>query len=302
MTDLRHLVNSPAPGAKAASPSQHPATSHSEKGSSFYLGFLFLPKAKREALAAVYAYCRLMDDIVDDGGLSADEAKRQLDDWRGEIERLFTGKPDRPLSQRLLPFVEQFHLSKQPFLELIDGVEMDLTKKRYETFEELEPYLYGVAVTVGQLCVQIFGHAHTDPEGLRDYCKNMGYAFQLTNILRDVGGDLEFGRIYLPLADIRKAGYSVDKLIHRDHDPEFRAVMNAEYERAKTYYRRARNCLDARDRPAMLPAEIMARVYEGVLDELKALDYRVFFHRARLSAWRKARAALAAILYSYGIH
>src|SRR6185369_7843839 len=133
------------------------------------------------------------------------------------------------------------------------------------------------------------------------YCKNMGYAFQLTNIMRDVGTDLEFGRIYLPKADIEKAGYSVEELVRREHTPSFRGLMNLEYDRAKTFYQRARNCLDARDRPATLPAEIMARVYEGVLDEVKAIDYRVFFQRVRLSPWRKLRRAASAVFYCYGL-
>lgn len=302
MTDLRRLVESPETGVKLAPAAPHePAAAHSEKGSSFYLGFLFLPKPKREALTAVYGFCRRMDDIVDDGRLSPDGARKELEGWREEIEQLFKGKPKRPMSELLLPHVERFHLPKKPFLDLIDGVEMDLNKKRYDTFEELEPYLYGVAVTVGQLCVEIFGHEHTSPDNLREYCKNMGNAFQLTNILRDVGADLEFGRVYLPKQDIEKAGYSLEALMRREHNPSFRSLMNAEYERAKTFYKRARNCLDPKDRPAMLSAEIMARVYEGVLDEIKALDYHVFFHRVRLSGWRKARLAVRAILYSYGI-
>jgi phytoene synthase len=129
----------------------------------------------------------------------------------------------------------------------------------------------------------------------------MGYAFQLTNILRDVGSDLQEGRVYLPNQDIEEAGYSVSALIHREHNAEFLALMNKEYKRAKNFYRQARNCLDSRDRPLMLPAEIMARVYEDILERLKATDFPVFHQRAKLSPWRKARMALSGLAYSYSI-
>ena len=273
-----------------------------ERGSNFYLGFLFLSKPKREALKAVYGFCRHIDDIVDAGNMRPEEAQESLDNWREEIERLYKGKPTQELAQRVFPYVERYHLPKQAFLGLIGGVEMDLRRKRYDTFSELEPYLYGVAVTVGLLCVEIFGHEHTPPEQAREYAKNMGYAFQLTNILRDVGTDLEDGRIYLPRQDIEKAGYSIDALIRREHTPAFEALMNQEYDRARTFYQRARNCIDPQDRPSMLPAEIMARVYEDILEQMKASGFRVFFQKTKISAWRKAWLALAGIAYSYGIY
>lgn len=268
--------------------------------SNFYLGFLFLPKPKRLALTAVYGYCRLIDDIVDAGDLKEEEARRRLDHWREEVERLFAGNPQEPLGRELLPHVREFRLPKKPFLELIDGCELDLKRTRYETFEDLEKYLYGVAVTVGQLCVEIFGYRHTPLAEVREYARHMGYAVQLTNILRDVGGDLEMGRVYLPQAELREAGYSLDELFRRQHTPAFVAVMRRQYDRAKTHYQRARNLLHPQDRAAMLPGEVMGRLYEGILEEIKGLQYHVFFHRAQLPLLRKARLALDAIRYSYG--
>lgn len=265
-----------------------------ERGSSFYLGFLFLPKRKREALGVVYAYCRLIDDIVDSGALTSEEASKQLEFWRAEVGRLYEAEaePEHSLGRRLKPFVGEFRLPKEAFLEIIRGVEMDLEKSRYETFEELERYLFGVAGAVGLLCVEIFGYKHTSPEKIREYAVAMGNAFQLTNIMRDVGADLEQGRIYLPLEDIREAGSSEEEVALRKHTAAFSALMSREYERAKEFYRRARGLLHPGDRRSMLPAEVMARIYEGTLERMRDEQFRVFFRRVSLPMWRKGLLAL----------
>ncbi|MCX5788853.1 MAG: presqualene diphosphate synthase HpnD [Elusimicrobia bacterium] len=268
--------------------------------SNFYWGFLFLRPAKRRALTAVYAFARTIDDIVDAGHLKEDEQKKMLDFWKAEVHRMFAGQATHSLSQELWGHVQAFRLPKEPFLELIEGCELDLKRKRYETFEELEQYLYGVAVTVGLLCVRIFGYERTSPEDIREYARNMGYAVQLTNILRDVGADLELGRIYLPQAELAEAGYSLDDLFHRRHTPAFLAVMRKQYDRAKLHYQRARNILNPADRPKMLAAEVMGRVYEGILDEIRELQYHVYFHRVSLPLLRKLRLILDAIRFSYG--
>jgi phytoene synthase len=266
-----------------------------ESGSNFRLGFLFLPKRKREALSAVYAFCRHVDDIVDSGELPAEEAARRLDTWRRDIERLYAGgasaasePPAHPLAGRLKPFIEEFRLPKEGFLEVLRGVGMDLDKKRYEDFDELSAYLFGVAGAVGLLCVEIFGHRSTPPDRLREYAVAMGNAFQLTNILRDVGGDLERGRVYLPLADIREAGCSVESIFRREHTPAFERLMEAEYRRAKGYYARARALLHPDDRRGLAAAEVMAGIYEGLLERIREERYRVLFGRVRLSGWSKA--------------
>ncbi len=275
--------------------------SGAERRSSFFLGFLLLPAPKREALSAIYAYCRLIDDIVDSGALSKDEARRMLDFWRDEVERLFAGRPTHSIAQALLAPIARYGLTRGPFEEMIRGCAMDLEGTRYETIDDLESYMRGVASSVGEMCVRVFGWTRTPQERMMDFARTFGYAFQLTNIIRDVGADLELGRVYLPLAEIRDSGYSVERLVLRDHGPAFDRLMEGQYRRAKGYYARARNFLDFRDRPAMLPAEVMAHVYEGLLDEIKARGYRVLYEKTALSPRRKLMLALRAWAYCHGL-
>ncbi len=275
--------------------------SGAERRSSFFAGFLLLPARKREALSAIYAYCRLIDDIVDSGALSKDEARRMLDFWRGEVGRLFAGRPTHSISQALVRPIADYAIARGPFDEMIRGCAMDLEATRYETIADLEGYMRGVASSVGEMCVRVFGWRWTPPERMAEFATNFGYAFQLTNIVRDVGADLELGRVYLPLAEIRDCGYSVERLVRRDHAPEFGRLMEAQYRRAKAYYARARNFLDFRDRPAMLPAEVMAHVYEGLLDEIKARGFRVLYEKTTLSSRRKLTLALRAWLFCHGL-
>ncbi|MCM2304601.1 MAG: presqualene diphosphate synthase HpnD [Elusimicrobia bacterium] len=276
------------------------APPRAEKKSNFFLGFLLLSKPKREALSAVYAYCRLIDDIVDEG-LPKDEARRQLDFWREEIERLYQGAPTHDVSRALLKPVADYKIPKEPFLEMIRGCAMDLDGTRYETIADLESYMRGVASSVGIMCVHIFGWTYTSKERIYEFATTFGYAFQLTNIIRDVGADLEIGRVYLPLSEIKEAGYSVDRLVLRDHGPAFDRLMEGQYKRAKAYYARARNMVDFRDRLGLLPAEVMAFVYEGLLDEIRAREFRVLFQKTTLPGWRKLALALRAWLYCHGI-
>ncbi|MBI2385952.1 MAG: squalene/phytoene synthase family protein [Elusimicrobia bacterium] len=277
------------------------APAPAEKKSNFFLGFLLLPKPKREALSAVYAYCRLIDDIVDEPGTPKDEARRQLEFWREEIERLYQGAPTHAVSRALLKPIADYKIPKEPFLEMIRGCAMDLDGTRYETIADLESYMRGVASSVGIMCVHIFGWTYTPKERMYEFATTFGYAFQLTNIIRDVGADLEIGRVYLPLSEIRDAGYSVDRLVLRDHGPAFDRLMEGQYKRAKAYYARARNLVDFRDRLGLLPAEVMAHVYEGLLDEIKAREFRVLFSKTSLPGWRKAALAFRAWLFCHGI-
>ncbi|MBI4371658.1 MAG: squalene/phytoene synthase family protein [Elusimicrobia bacterium] len=272
-----------------------------EAGSNFRLGFLLLPRAKREALSAIYAYCRLIDDVVDSGELSRDEARRRLDFWREEIERLYAGRPGHDAARALLKPVSDYGLPKAEFLEMIRGCALDLEQARYETARDLEDYMRGVASSVGLLCVRVFGWSHTPAARMEEFAVTFGYAFQLTNILRDVGADLEIGRVYLPQADLREAGYSLERLLRRDGGPGFQAAMEAQYRRAKTYYARARSLVDFRDRPRLLPAEVMAHVYEGLLEEIKSRAFPVLFERTRLPAHRKLALVWKAWLYCHGL-
>ena len=272
-----------------------------ESRSNFAPAFLFLPRPKREALRAVYAYCRLIDDIVDSGAWPEAEARRQLDFWREEVERLFAGRPTHAVAQGLLPHVAAFRLPKEAFLEMIRGCALDLEGTRYRTPEELEGYMRGVASSVGLLAVEIFGYRSTPPERIREFATLFGYAFQLTNIIRDVGADLELGRIYLPASDMEAAGYTMKSLMLREHNAAFGSLMAALYRRAKTYYQRARSLVDFRDRPGLVAAEVMAHVYEGLLEEIRENHFRVLFHRSSLSSWRKTVLAGKGWLYCRGL-
>jgi len=271
------------------------------RGSNFFLGFLFLPRAKREALSAVYAYCRLIDDTVDSGTLPRDEARRRLDFWREEVERLYAGAPTHPVARALLAPVAAYRLPKEAFLEMIRGCALDLVATRYQTPEELEGYMHGVASSVGLLAVEIFGYRRTPPDRMRRFAELFGYAFQLTNIIRDVGADLELGRIYLPASDLKEAGYAEQSLLRREHNAAFDRLLRALYDRARNYYRRARSLVDSRDRRALLPAEVMAHIYEGLLEDIRRQDFPVLFQSHRLPSWSKAALAGKAWLYCHGL-
>jgi 15-cis-phytoene synthase len=264
----------------------NPAPPRAEKKSNFFLGFILLPRAKREALSAAYAYCRLIDDIVDSTELPKDEARRQLEFWRREIESLYAGRASHPIAKALERPIADYHIPENAFQEMIRGCAMDLENARYESIADLESYMRGVASSVGVMCVHIFGWKHTPPERMTEFATTFGYAFQLTNIIRDVGADLELGRIYLPQADLRAAGYTSEQLIHREHGPAFD--------------KRARALVDVRDRPALLPAEIMAHVYEGLLDEIRDQKFRVLYQKTRLPGHRKLVLALRAWAYCHG--
>lgn len=278
----------------------NPAPPRAEKKSNFFLGFLLLPRAKREALSAAYAYCRLIDDIVDSGA-PKDEARKSLEFWREEIARLYEGRASHPIAKALERPIAGYHIPENAFQEMIRGCAMDLDDANYETIADLESYMRGVASSVGIMCVHIFGWKHTPPERMNEFARTFGYAFQLTNIIRDVGADLELGRIYLPRADLRAAGYTAEQLLHREHGSAFDRLMTAEYDRAKEYYKRARALVDPRDLPALLPAEIMAHVYEGLLDEIKDQKFRVLYQKTRLPGHRKLVLALRAWAYCHGL-
>ncbi len=276
------------------------AAPQAEKKSSFFLAFLMLPRAKREALSAIYAYCRLIDDIVDSGELSKDQARVQLDFWNDEIGRLYEGRPTHDVARALAKPIAGYGIPKDAFLEMIRGCAMDLEGTRYTTITDLESYMRGVASSVGIMCVHIFGWTFTPKERVYEFATRFGYAFQLTNIIRDVGVDLELGRVYLPLADLHQAGYSLESLVARKHAPAFNAVMETQYRRAKDYYATARALIDPRDRRSLAPAEVMAHVYEGLLDKIRADHFRVLHQKIRLSAPRKLGLALRGWLSCHG--
>ncbi len=217
---------------------------------SFYYAFLVLPKAEREAIIAVWDFCRAVDDVVDEGGSAADPATlaAALDGWRQELARCYGGSPATPQGRALQPWIRHFDLSRKPFEDLIDGVAMDLDHTRYADFDALYQYCWRVASTVGLICIEIFGQRSP---GARDYAIDLGLALQLTNILRDVAPDGQRGRIYLPLADLARFGCTEAELLAGTPTPAVRSLLAFEASRARDYYARAAATLRTLDRPGV---------------------------------------------------
>ena len=260
-------------------------------GSNFYYSFLFLPRRKREAMYALYAFCRTVDDAVDQGPPNPGEQRRILAEWRGELRRAYEGHPSQPIAVHLAEVVRAFPIPRQHLEAILDGVEMDIDKRRYATFEELFEYCYRVAAAVGLASIEIFGY--TDPRA-RDYAVNLGVALQLTNILRDLKTDAERGRIYLPLDELRRFGYGEEDLFHGRYTPAYLSLVRFQTDRSQASYRAARAALPRIDRRRLAAAEIMGAIYRALLTEIEARQFRVFEERVRLSTPRKVAIALGA--------
>ncbi|MDR1647279.1 MAG: presqualene diphosphate synthase HpnD [Zoogloeaceae bacterium] len=252
-------------------------------GSSFYASFRFLPPEKRNALTALYAFCREVDDVVDETRDST-LAAIKLEWWRQEVERIGAGKPQHPVGQALAAAAAHFHLPPAQLQEIIDGMAMDLAQTRYLDFAELSLYCYRVASVVGLLAAEIFGYS--DARTL-EYAKDLGMAFQLTNILRDVGEDLRRGRLYLPQEDLERFQVSPEDLLQGRTPENFVALMRYEAKRAQDYYRRAFARLPAADRKAQRPGLVMAAIYRTLLAEIEAADFQVLHQRIQLPPARK---------------
>jgi 15-cis-phytoene synthase len=258
--------------------------------SNFYYSFLFLPRDQRDAIQKVYHFCRIVDDIVDED--RPDEEKITLiANWREELDRCYEGHPSHPVTQSLLGPISAFGLSREHFEDLIRGVETDLRASRYETIDELLRYCYGVAGCVGLLCLEIFG---VPVSRYRDYAISLGAAFQLTNILRDLKADAERGRIYLPLEELRRFGYSEAELLGSVYNDSFRKLMEFQYERTRSFYQRAAAMVKPEDRKRMVASEIMASIYASILDRIRESGYRVFDQTISLPPHRKFLTALRA--------
>lgn len=240
--------------------------------SNFYYAFLFLPRPQREAMYAVYAFCRIVDDVVDLGG-EREGQRAELARWRREVARCFEGTPEDPVAQRLAEAIQRFPIPRAALEEIINGVEMDLDRSAYETFEELYPYCYRVAGAVGLCCIEIFGY---QDRRAREYAVNLGVALQLTNILRDLQPDAQRGRIYLPREDLSRFRVSAEDLRLGRHTPEFVELMGFETRRARAFYRRAWDALPEVDARRLFAAEIMGRIYFALLQAIEAQRYRVF--------------------------
>ena len=285
-----------------------------DSSSNFYYAFRLLSKAQHDALCATYAFCRFMDDITDqptepfctEDGMPGEEhggqgeqnklnkrdtLTRLLNLWREELDYCYTQKPRHPISQALADTVQRFPIKREHLAGIIDGVEMDLHRTRYQTFAELHDYCYHVACLVGLVCIEIFGYQNPQTQ---DYAVNLGLALQLTNILRDVGEDAQRDRIYLPAEDLAACGYTEQELGAGVYNEAFLRLMHFEEERARQYYRRAEANLAREDRRSLASAEAMHFIYRRLLDEVVARQFRVFETRVTLSASCKIRLALYA--------
>jgi phytoene synthase len=252
-------------------------------GSSFYYSFLFLPPERRRAITALYAFCREVDDVVDETR-ELEVAAAKLAWWRAELRNLYAGKPQHPVTKALAPFVEPYGLSSELLNEIIDGMEMDLTQSRYLDWPGLERYCYRVAGVVGLLAARIFGFR--DARTL-EYARDLGIAFQLTNIIRDVGEDARKGRIYLPMDELRRFDVPAADILNARETPGFKALMQFQDQRARSFYDKAMAALPAGDRRAQRPGLIMAAIYRALLAEIERDGFRVLTQRTSLTPLRK---------------
>ncbi len=262
--------------------------------SNFYYAFLALPRPRREALYAVYAFCRTVDDVADldrEPGAEPSAQRRELRRWRDDVARCYEPGvvPEHPIARRLQAAVRRFPIPRPAIEAIIDGVEMDLDRAAYETAEELYPYCDRVAGAVGLCCIEIFGY--TDPRA-REYAVHLGTALQLTNIIRDVGADARAGRVYVPQEDLRKFGVATGDLRAGRYTDRFIGLMTYQAERARRFYRLAAESLPAADARSLLAAEIMGRIYFALLEEIEARRFRVFDGRIAVPAAKKAAIAL----------
>lgn len=239
---------------------------------SFAFSFSFLPKKRREAIRTVYAFCRTTDDIVDNRRDVTTNIER-LGRWRMELGRALAGSSEYMLLNQLSAIAVRFRIPVIHFYELLKGVEMDLTRNRYTTFEELRGYCYHVASSVGLMSLGVFG---SRSERTKDYAVNLGIALQLTNILRDVGIDADYGRIYLPEEDMARFGCAESDILGHRCTLGFVSLMEFEAARAEEYFKRAQDSLPPEDRRAMFPAKIMERIYYHMLRRIRRVRYNVF--------------------------
>ena len=264
-------------------PDQYCQDKAAKSGSSFYYSFLFLPPDKRRAITALYAFCREVDDVVDECS-DANVARTTLNWWRGQVTEIYSGKPQHPVALALVPVVKQFNLAQEHLLEIIDGMEMDIDQPRYPDFKSLQLYCYRVASVVGLLSVEIFGYS--DRRTLK-YAHDLGIAFQLTNIIRDVGEDARRNRIYLPMDELQQFGVAAADILNARETENFHRLMAFQIERAQRYYRQALEHLPATDRKAQRTGLIMATIYRATLNEVVASGCHVLKERVSLGTGYK---------------
>jgi 15-cis-phytoene synthase len=270
------------------------STAAPDRPTSFGVAFAVLPQPQREAIRAVHAWSRSVDDSVDEESDSV-RARERLLHWRREVAACYEGEPEEPASRALLPHLRRYGVPREHLEELVNGVEMDLTHTRYPSFSELKCYCHRVASVVGLVCLRIFGE---EEERGRAYAENLGVALQLTNILRDLGRDHARGRIYLP-ADEREAhGYTEEALARHERSERFHALMRFQAARVRGLFAAAEQEARRLDPRRIVAAEIMGRVYRRLMDRIEASGFDVFARKIQVPRseriWIAGRAILAA--------
>jgi len=269
-------------------PEQYVQDKTARSGSSFYYAFLFLPPPRRAAITAFYAFCREIDDVVDemhDPGVAASK----LAWWRREAASAFAGSPSHPVTKALLPHVAQYDIRAEHLASVIDGCEMDLAQSRYLDFAGLERYCHLVAGVVGEVAANIFGRTQ---DATVTYAHRLGLAMQLTNIIRDVGDDARRGRIYLPMSELREFDVKAQEILNRGYSDRFTALMAFQAARAHRCYDDALAALPEADRVAQKPGLMMANIYRTLLREIEADDFQVLHQRTSLTPLRKLWIAM----------
>ncbi|RYY92163.1 MAG: squalene synthase HpnD [Comamonadaceae bacterium] len=264
-------------------PEQYVQQKAAASGSSFYYAFLFLPAPRRAAITAFYAFCREIDDVVDEIS-DPSVARIKLAWWRAEVSQAFGGRPTHPVLQALMPHVPVYGLEEAQLQSVIRGCEMDLEQSRYLDYPNLRRYCHLVAGVVGEVSARIFGQ--TQP-GTTEYAHKLGLAFQLTNIIRDVGEDAMRGRIYLPVTELQEFDVKANELLQRRHSDRFVALMRFQAQRAHAMYDEALRALPPQDRRAQKPGLMMASIYRTLLREIEAEDFKVLNQRISLTPVRK---------------
>lgn len=254
-----------------------------QSGSSFYYSFLFLPPERRRAITALYAFCREVDDTVDEA-TDGSVARIKLAWWRTEVSKMYAGTPTHPVMLALQPHIAPYNLEEKHLLAIVDGMEMDLDQSRYLDYPGLQRYCWHVAGVVGILSASIFGY--TSPQTLA-YAEKLGLAFQLTNIIRDVGDDARKGRIYLPVNELQQFGVTANDLLKLQHSEKFEALMRFQAQRAQGIYDEAFALLPKQDRRAQRPGLMMAAIYRTLLDEIERDGFHVLNQRISLTPLRK---------------
>lgn len=265
------------------SPDEYCQQKAAQSGSSFYYSFLFLAPERRRAITALYAFCREVDDAVDEC-TDAAVASAKLNWWRGEVNAMLAGQPTHPVTQALQPHLTTYALDGAHLQAIVGGMELDLEQSRYSNFAKLEHYCWHVAGVVGILSASIFGH--TRPETLQ-YAEKLGLAFQLTNIIRDVGEDARKDRIYLPIDELARFEVPAADILNGRHSANFEKLMQFQVERANATYQQAFALLPAEDRRAQRPGLIMAAIYRTLLNEIERDGFHVLNQRIALTPIRK---------------